>query len=449
VRLLKQAMMAVVACACAQSGMPPGGPPDTDPPVLLHVSPDSGRTRVKPRAVVFQFDEVINEVPKGGDLASLVIISPGDGRPEVGWARTAMTVHPRHGWRDNTAYVVTVLPGISDLRGNAIKDPTVIVFSTGAAIPDTRIGGVVFDWTKATPVPRAYVEAHPAGDTTLVFATESDSVGRFALPFLAPATYVVRALIDANHNRKLDLRELWDSSVVTLHDTANVELYSFVHDTLGPRISGATVADSLTLRVTFDQPLWPDSAYTPAIALRAADSSAIPLAAVRPWATLADARAKVARQRTDSIARADTSAKARASRARFVEDSLNRAATIADSLARDTTKRVPPPVAKRPALLTDFAVQLQRPLPADAHYQLEAVAKGVLGATRTSRRTFTVPKPPEPKKDTTAVKKDTTAARKDSTAKKDSTVRPVKTDTMTARPAREARTRPQPRPPLK
>jgi hypothetical protein len=50
---------------CAEIGRgPPGGPEDHAPPKLLKVTPDTGALNVKPKEVVFRFDEVVSERPK-------------------------------------------------------------------------------------------------------------------------------------------------------------------------------------------------------------------------------------------------------------------------------------------------------------------------------------------------------------------------------------------------
>ena len=67
-------------------GSPPGGPQRTTPPELKSVTPDSGAVNVRPDAVVFEFDEVVNERSGGsGRLDALFLISPQVGAPRVTW----------------------------------------------------------------------------------------------------------------------------------------------------------------------------------------------------------------------------------------------------------------------------------------------------------------------------------------------------------------------------
>src|SRR5256885_5191280 len=52
---------------CASVGTPPGGPPDSAPPRILHVQPESGAVVPKYGGdVVIQFDETVDEMPGAG-----------------------------------------------------------------------------------------------------------------------------------------------------------------------------------------------------------------------------------------------------------------------------------------------------------------------------------------------------------------------------------------------
>lgn len=395
----RPALIAAAAlwAACASPGEPPGGPEDDAPPLLIRVEPEFGAVRATPDEVVFAFDKVINEAGRGaGGLADLVLISPTDGTPNVRWRRNAITVRPRRGWRANTTYVVTLLPGVADLQGNTRDSSTVLVFSTGDSIPRTLVTGVVFDWPRGAPAARAYVQARPVSDTSVVFAAETDSVGRFRLPYLTPGEYLVRGLLDANRNRTLDARELWDTTRVALRDSAGLELYAFLRDTIAPRVANVVVTDSQTVRVTFDRPLSPAAGYFPAFELLDADSARQEMRRIAPWADIARTREERARQLRDSIADADTSTARRAAREQARRDSINRAAVIADSIARDPVKRLPPPEPTRPALVTEVGLELRVPLTPERPYILRVTARGVLGGDRTSERLFSRPRPAAP-----------------------------------------------------
>ena len=274
----------LASAACASPGTPPGGPVDTQAPQVVDIAPDSGRTGVTPRDVIFRFDEVVSERPTGAaSLSAMFLISPREGEPRVDWDRNEIAVRPRRGWRANTAYTITMLPGISDLRGNVRNTGAVTIFATGATIPAGRISGVLFDWVEARPLPRGLIAANPVSDTSVVYLTATDSAGNFVIANLPPAQYRVRGIIDANSNRGLDPREAWDSAIVQLADTAVIELLAFTRDSVGTRLQAVNLRDSVTLELVFDNPISIATPLTAAnITVRAADSVSVPVASVSP-----------------------------------------------------------------------------------------------------------------------------------------------------------------------
>jgi hypothetical protein len=407
------ASVVAAAVGCASQGMPPGGPPDTMPPKLVRVTPDSGSVNASPRAVRFLFDEVVSERPRGAaTLDQLVIISPSDGPPDVSWDRNAIVVRPRRGWRPGTAYAVTILPGLTDLRGNAAPNGFRTVFATGAAIPTGTVSGAVFDWMAGKPAPQARIEATVGGDTTFRYVSAADSSGRYTLGTLPPRTYVVRGYIDQNNNGTRDTREVWDSVVVAVTDSARHDLYLFMHDTIGARMADVTIADSTTIRVKFDRGLRGGDPLTLAQVrlIRARDSAAVRVALVMPAGRYDTLLTQRKASHDDSVARADTSEAGRAARARDdsvrrqrVRDSVSRAQQDSLRAARDTVRRVPPPVLGRPVPYTEFVVVTAEPLPEEVPLRLAVRdVQALVGPARSSDR-LVVRRKPTPK-DSTATK---------------------------------------------
>ena len=257
---------------------------DAQAPLIVRIAPDSGRTGVTPKEVIFRFDEVVSERPSGiPSLTGLFLISPRDGEPRVDWNRNEIAVRPRRGWKSNTAYTITLLPGLSDLRGNIRNTGTVTTFATGSTIPPGRISGTLFNWPEGRIIQRALVEARPVSDTTLVYVTNTDSAGRFAIMNLPAAEYNVRGIADDNSNRSLDPREPWDSVSIQLADSATIEILAFVHDSIGARLLAVSLRDSITIELLFDNPL---SVTTPLAAanvrVRQPDSTDVPILSLAP-----------------------------------------------------------------------------------------------------------------------------------------------------------------------
>lgn len=275
---------ATLAAACASAGTPPGGPPDTEAPQVIEFSPDSGSVGFTGRAVTVRFDETISDRGTGAAaLEALVVISPRDGEPRVAWHRNRIAVRPRDGFRPNTAYSVTIAPGIADLRGNRSRQARTVVFSTGSAIPGGAVSGQVFDWPRQQVVRNAWVEALRLRDSA-VFVATGDSSGQFTVGALDPGDYIVRAYTDQNSNRAPDRTETWDSVRVTVTSGARggVELLLAQRDTIQARMQSVAISDSVTLTVDFDKPLDPAQAFGPALfRVVRADSTPVPVTGVR------------------------------------------------------------------------------------------------------------------------------------------------------------------------
>lgn len=280
-RKLTLAASLIAFVACASPGTPPGGPVDTAAPVLLGVVPDSGRARVKPPAVIFHFNEVVSERPPSvTSLDQLFLISPRDGTPSVDWHRKDVTVRPSKGWRSNTTYVVTMLPGMADLRGNVRNTGAQTVFSTGPSFNRGTISGAIWNWTAGSAAPKAYIEAISLPDSAAYIAV-ADSTGEFRVSYLPAGRFLVRGIIDDNKNRGIDSREAWDSVTVTLTDSANLQLLAIARDSIAPTLGTVSADDSVTLRLTFERALAPNTLPAAAdVSVQGADSVRLPILSV-------------------------------------------------------------------------------------------------------------------------------------------------------------------------
>lgn len=277
------AAVLVALIACAKIEPPPGGPPDQSPPFLVAVTPDTMASLPGfDGEVEFRFNEVISEGSSPnrgtgtGDLERLVLLSPTDRVPDVSWKRNRITVRPREGWRPNTVYRVELLPGVMDLRNNrATSLSRTLTFTTGGETPHDTLAVRVYDWTTGRPAARALVEAFLLPDS-LRYRFSTDSAGRLLAAPLPAGQFVVYGVIDANSNSLREEREAFDSATVAT-GADSVELWTFAHDTVPPRVREALPRDSVTVAVQFSQPLHPSVRFTTesVSVWRLADSSAV------------------------------------------------------------------------------------------------------------------------------------------------------------------------------
>jgi hypothetical protein len=369
--------VALLVSGCASPGVPPGGPVDVTPPELVATIPDSGSVGVKPKEVIFRFDETVAERPVSvTTLSDLFLISPRDGVPEASWHRGEIGVRPTHGWRANTPYTVIMMSGLSDLRGNVRKTGASTFFSTGTTIPRTKLAGNVFDWVSGTPAAGALVESFVAPDTIHPYVALADSNGGFVIERMPPARYTVRAYLDRNKNLTIDPSEPWDSLSINVSDSARTDLIIFVHDTVAPRLRDVRLVDSLTLQVTFDKPVDPTLTLSAAnFALIAPDSSRIPIVSAGPPPKDATAKANPAVAPPAPI-----------------RPPVRGRAPVP---ARSDTTLVPKPVMPRPVPISDAVIKLQHPLTPKLLYHVRAIGiRGLFGRMADSERTFSPPAPP-------------------------------------------------------
>jgi hypothetical protein len=254
-RTLARAALLLTVAACAQMDPPPGGPEDRSPPYVVGQRPDS--LAVVPgwsRPVVIQFSERISEQ----QVEESVMVSPRTSPVAVDRGSREIRVSLRRGWEAGQIYQVTIRPLVQDLFSNRITEQVQVVFSTGPAIPDTRLAGVVRDRISGEPVMDARVEAIRGVDS-LVYAVPTDSAGGFELVHLPEGAYLLRAFPDANRNRSLDVTEQRDSALVaiTSADTLAVELSVVAPDSTPPVIASVQVGREQRVEVRFDDYLDP------------------------------------------------------------------------------------------------------------------------------------------------------------------------------------------------
>jgi len=258
-------LMALVG-GCARQAMPPGGPQDKRPPVVVATVPDTFAV-VKDFSgpVVFRFDERISERVQGGSLDEAIVVSPITGRVRVHHGRQSLEVTVAGGFRPGLIYRVTLLPVIQDLFNNRLRDPFELVFSTGGALNASAVAGMVWDRITGRGVEPAEVLAYDTaqgvsevGDT-LFHVARADSGGIYVFRYLPPGAYRLVAFQDRNRNHRPDGLETRGDAEVTLSgpDTVILDVGVLAGDTTPARTARAEFLDSVTLQVSFDDYLDP------------------------------------------------------------------------------------------------------------------------------------------------------------------------------------------------
>jgi hypothetical protein len=442
VRSLAGAALALSLIACARIGAPPGGPPDKLPPQLISTHPDS--LIVDPDwkgDVELQFNETLTEggTPSLGsgtsDLERLILLSPSDNVPRVGWHRSRLSIRPKEGWKPNRVYRVQLLPGVQDIRNNKADTSIVITFTTGAPVPTTTLSGRVIDWMSRKLAAGTLVEAVLEPDS-LPYRALTDTSGRFQIGPLPAGHYLVFAVTDQNRNRRRESRELFDSVRVDSGGSTVAPLWIQPHDTLAPRIQSITPLDSVSAVVQFTAPLDP-YAPPPFASLRLVllpDSTPVEGATLLGRIEDSTLRARL-KAEADSLAALSDSTKrkpAEVAPPKPVPPKPKPAPTARPSTLRPVTEHPAPDttglgalLASRPPLDDKLVLRVPGRLEPNAKYSLEIQAlRGLNSAPGSARGGLIVPAP-------TPVKVDTTQTRTDSlTGKPDS----VRADSSTRKP---------------
>jgi len=406
------ALSVLAALSCAKIEPPPGGPPDTKPPILVSISPES--LSVNPGfdgKVEFIFSEVVSEggsPSQGygtGDLEKLVLLSPTNKVPVVQWHRSRISVRPREGWVPDRVYRVQLLPGVSDIRNNKGVRGGLVTFTTGAPVPEYTLRGAAYDWTTSQSMRGGLIAAVLEPDS-LVYKALTDSSGTYVFGPLPRGTYLVYVGIDQNRNGRIDPREAFDSVRVEPDSGQVPELFAFIHDTTPPRLTPPTAQDSVTLNLTFTQKLDPYKTYdsTAVTVLQLPDSTPVPVTRV---VTPAEFDSITKGERTEKGEKVDTMQKVKSDTMQQLNDQkLNKgklgAAKPAGAPAggpRAAAGQRPPVKLSRPPLSDRLIVRLGAPVTPDTRYLVEAHdVKNVTGILGSPKAGFAVPKRPRPSK---------------------------------------------------
>jgi len=191
----------VILYACANRGMPEGGPKDENPPVVLKELPASGTVNFKEKQVDIYFDEYIQLK----DIQTKFVISPPQKKkPKVSLRGKYIRVTFVDSLKPNTTYTLDFADAIADNNEGNPFGYYRYVFSTGPAIDSMELGGKVIDAQTQLPLLNMSVwfyenHADSAALTELPsYMARTDSSGMFRVTNMKRGAYRVLAIDDAN-----------------------------------------------------------------------------------------------------------------------------------------------------------------------------------------------------------------------------------------------------------
>ncbi len=191
--------------SCAKMGQPDGGWYDETPPRVIGASPADGAINVKEKKVKIYFDEFI----KVDNPSEKVVVSPPQLEvPEIKASGKMVQISLVDTLKDSTTYTIDFSDAISDNNeGNPMGNYT-YSFSTGDRIDTMEVSGYVLEAENLEPIKGILVGLY-ADTADSAFKTKpmlrvsrTDSRGRFVIKGIAPGSYRIYALQDADGNYK-------------------------------------------------------------------------------------------------------------------------------------------------------------------------------------------------------------------------------------------------------
>ena len=280
-------IVALMLCGCAEVAPPPGGEIDKTSPKILSSMPPNGATSVSPgTSITIQFSEHI-ATPAGRG----VYISPRPSQhPKIKWKGNRLEITLDSAFAPAQTYVVSLMRGVVDLRGNQIDSLAQVAFSTGLTIDSGRISGTVDQGGKpAVGVCVGLFAMNEVSQPSIVwdslypiYLTTTDKAGAFDLRYLPSQEFALVAFADANRNERIGVGvepvAIPDRKVISSDGTPKpFALKMMTLDTAAPQVLSATWTSDRLLRIRLARPLFvrhPRFGST-SIALRSATDSAI------------------------------------------------------------------------------------------------------------------------------------------------------------------------------
>lgn len=189
--------------SCASVGRIEGGPIDETPPVFLRSTPAPGTLNYDETKIRIEFDEYIKLENPG---EKVVISPPQVQQPEIKASGKRIIVNLEDTLKPQTTYTIDFSDAIEDNNeGNPLYD-FAFTFSTGSKIDSMVVSGTLLNAADLEPVKGMLVGLHAnladSAFTTLPFERvgRTDSRGRFSIRGVAPGSYRIYGLMDADQN---------------------------------------------------------------------------------------------------------------------------------------------------------------------------------------------------------------------------------------------------------
>lgn len=203
-------LLLLLACgfyACASMGSPAGGDYDVEPPRFLKSDPLPNTTRFDRNKITLFFDEyILIEKPS----EKVIITPPQKKAPDIKAVGKKITVELKDSLIAHTTYTFDFTDGIVDNNEKNALEGYTFAFSTGDVVDSLVISGLLLNAEDLEPMPNILVGIHSdlsdTAFTSLPFlrTSQTNERGQFWIRNVAPGTYRIFALGDANRDFQFD-----------------------------------------------------------------------------------------------------------------------------------------------------------------------------------------------------------------------------------------------------
>ncbi len=253
---------------CAVRRPPSGGPPDKTPPQVVSMFPTPDSTNVKQLAFLeIRFDETVDRTSLRNQVWMLP--EPPGGFTLKWKGGKILRIMLNDSLESNQTYLLTVGTGVKDIRGNELKAPIVLPFSTGPHLDKGEISGEVIGKNIKNVFVFAYRFTDSLPDSAIFrnkprYSTQVNEKGAYYLRYLSPGRYRIFALDDQDHNRLYTLQTdrigipFQDITLDSMkHAYADFNLVLTREDTTAPVFYRATAEHQHLIKLTFNEPVLP------------------------------------------------------------------------------------------------------------------------------------------------------------------------------------------------
>lgn len=219
---------------CGQPLPPMGGLKDTLPPILVRSLPKDSATNTTPTKIVLEFDEYVQL----REVQQQLVVSPVPKiQPLIESKLRTVTINLKDTLLNNTTYAFNFGNALQDINENNPLRNFTYVFSTGASIDAGKLTGQVLMAETGKPDSTIIAVLQPDLSDSAVrkkkpkYMTRLNGEGFFTFRYVAPGTYNLFAIKDADGGMKFDQASeafgFLDKPVIITPNTDAVRIYAF------------------------------------------------------------------------------------------------------------------------------------------------------------------------------------------------------------------------------